>query len=103
MKKLVLNILALLPFFILLVADSMAANRLNLTGPIDDFFKNTLVSMYGPIVASVGLITGLMNIKDIQGEHADYRKFGAKILLFAAGSLILMVVVQFLYKQNITV
>ncbi len=103
MKKLVLNTLALLPVFLLLSAEVFAANSLNLTGPIDDFFKNTLVSMFGPIVASVGLITGLMNIKDIQGEHADYRKFGSKILLFAAGAIILMVVVQFLYKQNITV
>ncbi|WP_020531892.1 hypothetical protein [Flexithrix dorotheae] len=85
-------------FFCLLPAIGFGQD---LAGPITKFFEGTVKPLFPIIVGLVFLVSALMNIGDVWGEHKNWKKYLSSIGIYVGICVVIGVVLNFLLSLSV--
>jgi len=97
-KKLLLGAFFLMASIMTVCAQD---TTVNLSSTLQGFYNNTLRPLFPIVIATVFLVSAMMNIGEIWGEHKNWKSFLSKVGLYTGICIILVVVVNFLFTLSI--
>lgn len=99
MKKILLLVVSL--SVIVVFSAAAQSTSVNLSSTMQGFYNNTIKPLFPIVIGTVFIVSSMMSIGDIWGEHKNWKGFLSKVGLYTGICILLIVVVNFLFTLTI--
>lgn len=73
----------------------------NLAGELQTLYNSTIKPLFPIVIGLVFIVSVMMNINDIWGEHKNWKGFLSKVGLYVGICLLVVVVTNYLFTLSI--